>query len=227
MCVSVISMNPHHSIYFCQFRSSRIVTKWCARTFKNSLSKIITETSLFSSKSDFKVNYELPKWLDKNTNCRIVHPGTDCELDSDAYGMSKKDASLYLLQDGRRTKIIQTSIIGPELHSKAGLFEWFINSTGSVSGWTENMWNGNTTLQWAKICYDMLISWEEYPALTVPTTECISKFEILRLIKGVFNKEIDIIPENNGSINKCLPGTSIPGSLKRQLVELKEFMENS
>ena len=60
---------------------------------------------------DFVINYDLPIWLDKNTKCNIIHPGTDCEMDDDYYGISKKNASDYIKIDGKRTKIIKTSII--------------------------------------------------------------------------------------------------------------------
>ena len=46
--------------------------------------------------SDFDINWELPIWLDLNSPCRVIHPGTDCEMDSDDYGISKNVASNYI-----------------------------------------------------------------------------------------------------------------------------------
>ena len=63
-----------------------------------------------------------------------------------------------------------------------------MNSENEVGGWTENYWNGITTLQWTKICYDMLVSWDSYEIVNIPATECISKYQLLNLIKKVFNK---------------------------------------
>ena len=54
---------------------------------------------------------------DENTNCKIIHPGTDCEMDDDDYGNSKRIASEWIKSSGQNTKIIKTSILGPELNT--------------------------------------------------------------------------------------------------------------
>ena len=51
----------------------------------------------------FNINYELPIWLDLNTSCKIIHPGTDCD-DDDDYGNSKKKATNYIINEGKNTK---------------------------------------------------------------------------------------------------------------------------
>ena len=61
---------------------------------------------------DFDINYELPIWLVKNLECRVIHPGTDCEMDNDHYGISKVNASDYIKVDGMRTKIINVTFNG-------------------------------------------------------------------------------------------------------------------
>ena len=49
--------------------------------------------------------------LEENTNCKIIHPSTDCEMDNDDYGLSKKKAADYIKNKGTKTKMLQTSII--------------------------------------------------------------------------------------------------------------------
>lgn len=93
----------------------------------------------------FDINYELPIWLDSNTSCKIIHPGTDCD-DDDDYGNSKKKATNFILTQGKNTKIIKTSILGPELQGGASLLEWFLSQEKEVNGYTKAIWNGNTTL---------------------------------------------------------------------------------
>ena len=178
--------------------------------------------------SKFGINTDLPIWLDDNidynfSSCKIIHPGTDCETDDDDYGNSKRKAAEYLLEKGCMTKIIKTSIIGPELNSKVSLLEWFLNSDGQVFGYTEVYWNGNTTLQWAKICCDMMNDWSQYEKLTIPATECISKYDLLDVIKDVYNKRIHIDENESLKINKCLNGNLDVPSIKRQLLELNNF----
>ena len=182
--------------------------------------------SIPQKRDDFKVNYELPVWLDESLGHRIIHPGTDCEIDEDEYGISKRRASSYLMERGVRTKIIQSSIIGPEISGHVGLFEWFMRSNTEVAGWTGSKWNGITTLQWAKICYSMMRQWKNYNSLTVPSTDCISKFELLTIIRDVFDKDINIVPEFNENLNKCLNGNYTVPNIRTQLLELKTFIDD-
>ena len=134
--------------------------------------------------NNFEVNTELPIWLDElDKNFKIIHPGTDCEIDNDDYGDSKRISTEYLMKNNKNTKIIKTSIIGHELDSKYSLLEWFLNSDSEVFGYSQAYWNGNTTLQWSKICYDLMVDWDNYEKLNIPSTECISKYELLEKIQ--------------------------------------------
>ena len=174
--------------------------------------------------NDFEVNVDLPIWLDNNCNkCRIIHSGTDFEMDNSEYGVSKKNASDYITTFGKSTKIIKTSIFGPELNGKSSLFEWFMNSENEVYGWSENYWNGITTLQWSMICHNIILSWDDYPLTNIPSTRCISKYDLLNLIKDVFNKKIKIHKNDDVVANRCLRGTMKVKDIRNQIVELKEF----
>ena len=64
---------------------------------------------------NFDINWHLPIWLDLHSPCKVIHPGTDCEMDDDEYGISKRIASNYIINSGNQTKILKTSIIGPTL----------------------------------------------------------------------------------------------------------------
>ena len=176
--------------------------------------------------NNFEINTRLPIWIDKlNKKFKIIHAGTDCEMDDDDYGKSKRKASEYIIQNGKDTTIIKTSIIGPELNSKDSLLEWFLNSNKKVSGYTNAYWNGNTTLQWAKICYQIMNDYYEYDTLNIPTSDCISKYELLNIIKKVFNKKIKIDKNYNVVVKKCLTKTcDMPLiDIKTQLTQLRKF----
>ena len=122
------------------------------------------------------------------------------------------------------TYIIKTSIIGHELHSKIGLLDWFLNSKNKVWGYCDVYWNGNTTLQWAKICYDLMVNYKKYNKLTVPFTECISKYMLLQKIKDVYKKKDILIYKNyDMKTNKCLEGNVKVPSIENQLKELRGF----
>ena len=173
--------------------------------------------------NDFSLNYELPIWLEKNSPIKIIHPGTDCEMDDDDYGVSKKTARNFIVENGVQTKILKTSIIGPELSRPASLMGWFLSQEGEVGGYTKALWNGNTTLEWAKQCLTLLHSWESYPTETILEGTCVSKFELLSYIKEVFNKDIQINPNDKVVIDKCLKGRILTQNIKTQLKELKEY----
>ena len=170
---------------------------------------------------NFTINYELPQWLSK-LDTKVIHPGTDCEMDNDEYGTSKRKAAEYILNHSTNTKILKTSIIGPELEGKASLLEWFLAQEGPVKGYTEAMWNGNTTLQWAKQCFHMMSNWDEYNQLTVLEGQCLSKYEMLHIFKYVFGRKNIIIPHKLGE-NKCLKGDIHTPSLEQQMQELKQY----
>jgi len=171
----------------------------------------------------FDINWSLPIWLDLHSPCRVIHPGTDCEMDDDDYGRSKKVASNYLTTFGTNTKILKTSIIGPELNSTSSLFEWFLSQEGEVFGYTKAMWNGITTLEWAKQCLSLMVGWETYSKETIIQGECLSKYDLLNTIKIIFNKDITISPKDLGK-DKCLTGKLHAPTMLKQLKELKNLI---
>tara|TARA_A100001201_G_scaffold8440_1_gene12913 strand:+ start:6025 stop:6750 length:726 start_codon:yes stop_codon:yes gene_type:complete len=172
--------------------------------------------------NNFEINWYLPIWLDLNAPCKVIHPGTDCEIDKDDYGISKNIASNYICTFGKKTKILKTSIIGPELQGNSSLLEWFLSQKNEVYGYTEAIWNGNTTLEWSKQCFDLIKNWDRYKTLTILEGEQISKYNMLNSIKKIFNKEINIIPKKLGK-NKTLKGDINTPNFTDQLKELKQY----
>lgn len=178
---------------------------------------------------EFSINYELPIWLDLNSKSKIIHPGTDCEMDDDEYGRSKKIARDYIINNSTRTKIIKTSIIGVETGSNYSLMSWFLSTPDneSVNGFTNQMWNGNTTLTWSKFCKELICDWEKYQKETILHSECISKYEVLLSINQSFDRKINIVPlESKKEVNKCLHGGIKTPHIRFQLEEFKDFMLN-
>lgn len=175
---------------------------------------------------DFTINWELPIWLDKWFNGKIVHPGTDCEIDDDEYGLSKARATNWILNYGEKTKIIKTSIIGPELKGNASLMDWFLSQKGEVFGYTKAIWNGITTLEWAKQCLSLIDNWDQYSLLNIPYSNPVSKFELLNIIKECYGKtDVEILPKELGK-NKTLKGTIKTSDIKNQITELVNFGKN-
>ena len=119
-----------------------------------------------------KTNVELPAVLE-GLGIPTVLPSTDCEFSGtisstkkytkkdtrdaqDDYGKSKAEISRLVETLFKNTKIIRTSIIGHEERTHLSLLDWFLNSEGSVNGFTNHYWNGITTLEWAKLCKNLI-----------------------------------------------------------------------
>ena len=84
------------------------------------------------------------------------------------------------------------------------------------------MWNGNTTLEWAKYCEHVMQTWDMIDTELTIASHCIPKYELLCTIKKVFNKDIKINKKELGK-DKCLIGTITTDPIIEQLKELKEF----
>jgi len=138
-------MSTHNFFTKTTYKVEHINERWPSPEFKEKVREfdgefIINCIGAIPQKTDdFVINYDLPIWLDKNVNSKVIHPGTDCEMDDDHYGISKINASDYIKNDGERTTIIKTSIIGHELKSNNSLLDWFLNEE-SVYGFTNAMW---------------------------------------------------------------------------------------
>jgi dTDP-4-dehydrorhamnose reductase len=173
---------------------------------------------------EFNTNYDLPKFLERAAKCRIIHPATDCEMDDDAYGQSKRKATEYIRNYGKKTKILQTSIIGPEIDHHKSLWDWFFhNDSKQISGYTDAIWNGITTLQWAKICLNMIEAWDHYKRQNVVDGERISKFHLLFTLAEELKKNVTLRPVAGKGKDKTLKGEINVPSIRIQIKELINF----
>jgi len=207
--------------------------RWPSFEFKKRIKEyrgeyIINCIGSIPQKTDkFQINYKIPTWLDINSKSKIIHPGSDYEEDTQGYYKSKFKASNWIKLHSNKTKIIKSSIIGPELTTKHSILEWFLSQEDSVQGYTDYYWNGNTTLTWAKECYKILIDWNKYPKEVVLEGECISKYDLLVKVKQVFGKETDIIPTKTELTEKCLKGDIKTLSIENQLLQLISWIDKN
>ena len=187
---------------------------------------IINCAGAISQKTDkFEINWELPQWLEEQTKFKIIYPGTDCDDDNDEYGLSKKQASEWIKENGKRTKIIKTNVFGPEWDSSASLMSWFLSQENEINGYTNYLSNGNTTLTWAQYCLYLMFNWDSHNTETILHSECISKYDLLLLLKEIYQKEIKINPVDKPKKDKCLVGGVQTLPLKTQILALKEFCQ--
>ncbi|UOE92730.1 SDR family oxidoreductase [Alkalihalobacillus sp. LMS39] len=194
----------------------------------------------------FQVNSILPQQLVKLTERyggKLVQISTDCVFSGEKGEYTETDdpdgTSVYseskklgeILSDKHVT--IRTSIIGPELKDNGiGLFLWFMKQKGEVSGYTKALWNGVTTLELAK-AIEKIIEHHVTGLYHLCSETKISKYELLTIIKEVFEKEdVEISPDDSKVIDRTLKNTrsdfqyDVP-DYKEMIFELKDWMRQS
>ena len=179
-------------------------------TAKESLNNLIRINSLFP--------LQLTN-LSHKLNFRVIQVATDCVYSgltgnytedatkdpADYYGYSKvlgehNDSNLITLR---------CSLVGKELNSKVEFLEWVLNHNNEsvINGFTDHLWNGLTTLHFAKIVNGIIES-DIFNAGTfhlVPSNS-VSKFELARIILKYFGKnDVRIIQsQSSKAVNRIL-----------------------
>jgi dTDP-4-dehydrorhamnose reductase len=171
---------------------------------------------------------------------KLIHPSTDCVFSgktgwydqsdphdpSDVYGLSKSFGEK--VSSDPRTVVIRTSLVGPEQGTKSGLLAWFLEQDEAVNGYTDHFWNGLTTLEWAKMIFEIVSGERPFPQglMQVGTEEGISKYNLLMLFKEIWGLNIDVKPCDSGHlVNRTLKPMLIRKPIRDQLEELKAFSD--
>lgn len=148
-------------------------------------------------------------------NARLVHISTDCVFSGRKGSYTEEDTSdaqdLYgrtkhlgeVRQDHCLT--IRTSIIGRELETRAGLVEWFLsNEEGKVRGYTNAIYTGFTTRALADIIARLIEEYPDLAGLYHVSSNPISKYDLLTLIRDTFDLSIEIEPYPDVQIDRSL-----------------------
>lgn len=146
---------------------------------------------------------------------RLIHVSTDCVFSGrkgmyteddisdaeDLYGRSK-----FLGEVGGPGCItLRTSIIGRELRTSSGLVEWFLhNRGGKVRGFNRAMYSGLTTLILARTIANTIEQHPELAGVYQVSSEPISKFELLCLLRESFDMEVEIEPYPDVQVDRTL-----------------------
>jgi dTDP-4-dehydrorhamnose reductase len=173
---------------------------------------------------------------------RLIHASSDCvfsgrrgryaigdERDAaDLYGLSKALGEA-VAQSGR-CWVIRTSIIGPEMGKAWGLMGWFLGQSGQVNGYTNHLWNGITTLEWAGMAWELMNGQfsAEGPLIQAGIWPAMSKCEVLRLIGKVWGLAVKVQPtEATDAVDRTLLPTLERPGLEHQLSKLRAWYEFS
>jgi dTDP-4-dehydrorhamnose reductase len=160
----------------------------------------------------------LEAWASKR-GARVIQIATDCvfsgskgnylESDEhnalDVYGKSKSIGEAK----GASMMHLRVSIIGPEVERNSSLLEWVRNQpvNADISGFTDHVWNGITSMHFAKIARGIIENGLFEPGVFhVLPQDSVTKCELVGLIaKYLGRSDIKVTPTLTGAnINRTL-----------------------
>jgi dTDP-4-dehydrorhamnose reductase len=148
---------------------------------------------------------------------RLIHISTDCvfsgnkgnyeeqdEPDArDLYGRTKLLGEV----DGPACLTIRTSMIGRELQGAHGLVEWFLSQEGQkVRGFKRAIFSGFTSRALSEIIAGVIERQRELEGVYNVAATPITKFDLLSLIKKVYELSVEIEPDENLVCDRSLNG---------------------
>lgn len=205
-----------------------------------------------------KINVIFPRLLAdvaEKSGCQVIQIATDCVFSglrsrytendihdaTDIYGKTKSLGEI----NSPNMHHLRCSIIGPELKSHTSLMDWFLKQPKGavVDGYTNHLWNGITTLHFAKICKGIIESNLALPNVQhVVPADVVSKCELLHYFSKEYSREDVCIKPTLAPqvINRSLAtantelnlqlwnlaGYSNPPTISQMVKELAEYCKN-
>ncbi|TYK70586.1 SDR family oxidoreductase [Comamonas sp. Z3] len=150
-------------------------------------------------------------------NARLIHFSTDCVFSGyrgmytegdipdaqDMYGRSKLLGEV----DYPHAITLRTSIIGHELSGARSLVGWFLSQQGAVKGYRRAIFSGLPTVEIARLIHNHVIPHPEISGLYHVSAEPINKFDLLEIVAKVYQKDIEILPDDHLLIDRSLDST--------------------
>ena len=148
---------------------------------------------------------------------RLIHFSTDCVFSGDRgeyreedlpdaqdlYGQTK---ALGEVTTGRALTL-RTSIIGRELTHAESLLEWFLEQDHKcVSGYTRALYSGVTTKHMARVVTNLIENHPNLAGLYQVTSQTISKFDLLCLIRDAYKLDVKITPNPDLFSDRSMKG---------------------
>ncbi len=165
---------------------------------------LIRDDVAFEVERAIEINARLPHQIGHRaaeTGARVLQIATDCVYSGatgfytepavhdalDVYGKTKSLGEAWL----DPVHHLRCSIIGPEAKDNRFLIEWFRGQPqgAEVRGFVNHLWNGVTTLQFARLCEGIISSNLALPHLQhVVPAGTVTKAQMLHTFAEVFNR---------------------------------------
>lgn len=145
---------------------------------------------------------------------KLIHISTDCVYSGKKGNYSENDIPDPLDFYGRSKLLgevsnnnaitIRTSIIGPEIKTTKGLFEWFRSSDEIVYGYSNAWFSGFPTIELSRIIFEYIIKKNIKNDIYNLSSKPINKFNLLTLINEVYCLKKKILEDNSLKIDRTL-----------------------
>lgn len=160
--------------------------------------------------------HRLAEWCSRS-GARLIHFSTVCVFDGrtggytedsppdarDLYGATKAlgDVSAPF------ALTLRSSFIGREIFGGAELLEWFLAQKGKkIKGFTKAVFTGLTTNKLAELVGDLIEKHTGLNGLYHVSSEAVSKYELLRLMKEAYELDVEIEPDDSFECRRDLKG---------------------
>ncbi len=102
---------------------------------------------------------------------------------------------------------IRTSMIGRQLTGTHGLLEWFLNQPDAkVKGYKNAIFSGLTTNTLSQVIAELIFKHPQLCGIWQVAAQPIAKFDLLHVIKDVYNLEVSIEPDTAYVCDRSLNG---------------------
>lgn len=210
----------------------------------NAVGIIKQRRSAKESIPSIEINSLLPHRLAlicKAASAKLIHLSTDCVFSGkngnysegdhadaeDLYGRTKLLGEVI----DRHCLTLRTSMIGPELHRKLSLLEWFLSQKGTIKGFKNAIFSGFTTFELSRIIERSIVDYPEAHGLYHVSSDPISKYDLLSMIKQKLRLTVQVEPETDYFCDRSLDSSRfrrefnyLPPSWPEMVDELGERM---
>jgi dTDP-4-dehydrorhamnose reductase len=148
------------------------------------------------------------------TQSRLIHISTDCVFSGQKGSYTEEDPSdaqdlygrtKYLGETSAPHAVtLRTSIIGPELHTRYGLLEWFLSQKQAVTGFQKAIFSGFTTDELSRIIAEEVIPNPKLQGLYHLSSAPISKYDLLQLFNHAYGRGLIIEPQSTFTCDRSL-----------------------
>ena len=163
------------------------------------------------------INSVLPHKLAKickKFQSKLIHFSTDC-IFSGNKGLYKEDDISDAQENYGRSKFLgevnygdsitlRTSFFGHQIKSKYSLLEWFLSENNKCQGYVNHIYSGLPTLEIARIVKEIIFKYPKISGLYHVSNDPINKYDLLKLIKKIYKKNIKIIKNTDTTLNRSL-----------------------